>query len=50
VTRIGQEISERFFGNMNEETNFELQQDSEDREKDRSRKSTVKFKKSEMRN
>jgi hypothetical protein len=41
VTGKAEEISERFLASMNEETNFELQQESEDRKKDRSGKSTV---------
>jgi hypothetical protein len=44
VTGIAEEISEWFLPSMNEETNFELQQDSDDRKKGRSRNSTVKLK------
>jgi hypothetical protein len=45
VTGIPEEISETFLVSINEETNFEPHQDSEDRKKHRSRKSTVNFKK-----
>jgi hypothetical protein len=50
VKGIAEEISENLLSIMNEGINFEIQQDIEDRIKDRSRQSRMKFKKFWARN